>query len=83
VRYRQTQWMWLAGFPSASGCTFTNSIEKVVPSTRQACPTPRKHRHRYHGVFGPRGMVNPSRMHPAPVTKSVLPAGILLFTKAR
>ena len=32
---------------------------------------------------GPRGMGNPSRMHPAPVTKSVLSACILLFTKAR
>lgn len=31
----------------------------------------------------PRGMRNPSRMHPALVTKSVLPAGILLFTMAR
>ena len=34
VRSRHTQWMWLARLPSASGCTFTNSITKVGPSTR-------------------------------------------------
>jgi len=34
VRSRHTQWMWLAGFPSASGWTLQNSIAKVGPSIR-------------------------------------------------
>ena len=34
VRSRHTQWMWLAGFPSASGWTLQNSITNDGPSTR-------------------------------------------------
>ena len=34
VRSRHTQWMWLAGFPAASGWTLQNSMTNVGPSTR-------------------------------------------------
>ena len=47
-------------------------------------PEPAIHVSRMHlPRGGPWGMGNPSRMHPAPATKSVLPAGILLFITAR